>query len=77
MLFNRVYWKLCNNFRLHVGNNQRQLLMVYQQQPVRYYADVPDHVKVVLPALSPTMETGTIVSWQKKEGIFYYMKKYI
>ncbi|XP_043477301.1 dihydrolipoyllysine-residue acetyltransferase component of pyruvate dehydrogenase complex, mitochondrial isoform X2 [Leptopilina heterotoma] len=54
--------------RLHVGNNQRQLLMVYQQQPVRYYADFPDHVKVVLPALSPTMETGTIVSWQKKEG---------
>ncbi|KAK1125684.1 hypothetical protein K0M31_005233 [Melipona bicolor] len=35
---------------------------------LRYYADYPDHVKVQLPALSPTMETGTIVSWHKKEG---------
>lgn len=54
--------------RLQVGNNQRPLLMLWRQQPVRYYADFPDHVKVVLPALSPTMDTGTIVSWQKKEG---------
>lgn len=29
---------------------------------------LPSHVKVVLPALSPTMESGTIISWQKKEG---------
>jgi pyruvate dehydrogenase E2 component (dihydrolipoamide acetyltransferase) len=32
------------------------------------YADVPDHIKVLLPALSPTMEMGTIVSWEKKVG---------
>ncbi|XP_050448766.1 dihydrolipoyllysine-residue acetyltransferase component of pyruvate dehydrogenase complex, mitochondrial [Cataglyphis hispanica] len=38
------------------------------QQQFRFYADYPDHFKVPLPALSPTMETGTIVSWQKKEG---------
>ncbi|XP_014236797.1 dihydrolipoyllysine-residue acetyltransferase component of pyruvate dehydrogenase complex, mitochondrial isoform X2 [Trichogramma pretiosum] len=38
------------------------------QQSIRYYADYPDHIKVPLPALSPTMETGTIISWQKKEG---------
>lgn len=38
------------------------------KQQLRFYADYPDHVKVQLPALSPTMETGTIVSWQKKEG---------
>lgn len=25
-------------------------------------------MKVTLPALSPTMELGTIVSWEKKEG---------
>ncbi|KAJ8683200.1 hypothetical protein QAD02_018992 [Eretmocerus hayati] len=37
-------------------------------QSIRYYADYPNHVKVALPALSPTMETGTIISWQKKEG---------
>lgn len=35
---------------------------------IRFYADLPDHLKVPLPALSPTMETGTIVSWAKKEG---------
>ncbi|KAG7198719.1 hypothetical protein KM043_001710 [Ampulex compressa] len=38
------------------------------RQQLRFYADYPDHIKVQLPALSPTMETGTIVSWQKKEG---------
>ncbi|XP_023229512.1 dihydrolipoyllysine-residue acetyltransferase component of pyruvate dehydrogenase complex, mitochondrial-like [Centruroides sculpturatus] len=31
-------------------------------------ADLPPHHKVSLPALSPTMEMGTIVSWEKKEG---------
>ncbi|OQR79322.1 dihydrolipoyllysine-residue acetyltransferase component of pyruvate dehydrogenase complex [Tropilaelaps mercedesae] len=30
--------------------------------------DLPSHIKVTLPALSPTMEMGTIVSWDKKEG---------
>ncbi|KAG8229871.1 hypothetical protein J437_LFUL008261 [Ladona fulva] len=37
----------------------------------RYYAsdsDFPAHNKVLLPALSPTMEKGTIISWEKKEG---------
>jgi pyruvate dehydrogenase E2 component (dihydrolipoamide acetyltransferase) len=29
---------------------------------------LPSHIKVNLPALSPTMESGTVVSWQKKEG---------
>lgn len=29
---------------------------------------LPSHTKVTLPALSPTMELGTIVSWEKKEG---------
>ncbi|KAF6208547.1 hypothetical protein GE061_017005 [Apolygus lucorum] len=35
---------------------------------VRFYADYPSHIRVPLPALSPTMEMGTIVSWAKKEG---------
>lgn len=29
---------------------------------------LPSHHRVPLPALSPTMEMGTIVSWEKKEG---------
>lgn len=33
-----------------------------------YSSDLPPHTKVVLPALSPTMEAGSIVSWEKKEG---------
>lgn len=34
----------------------------------RGFADYPPHFTVAIPALSPTMETGTIVSWEKKEG---------
>ncbi|XP_063537059.1 dihydrolipoyllysine-residue acetyltransferase component of pyruvate dehydrogenase complex, mitochondrial isoform X2 [Cydia strobilella] len=35
---------------------------------LRHYSDLPSHSKVNLPALSPTMESGSIVSWEKKEG---------
>lgn len=31
-------------------------------------SNLPSHIKVNLPALSPTMEMGTIVSWEKQEG---------
>ena len=34
----------------------------------RYATDYPAHTRVLLPALSPTMELGTIISWEKKEG---------
>ncbi|KAE9553063.1 hypothetical protein FO519_003743 [Halicephalobus sp. NKZ332] len=37
-------------------------------QVLRFFASLPPHKQVKLPALSPTMESGTIVSWQKKEG---------
>ena len=30
--------------------------------------DLPEHKVVGMPNLSPTMETGTIISWMKKEG---------
>lgn len=53
--------------RIQVRDNLRFMVIPWQQQ-LRFYADYPDHIKVQLPALSPTMETGTIVSWQKKEG---------
>ena len=33
-----------------------------------YSSSFPPHVKLTLPALSPTMETGTIVRWEVKEG---------
>ncbi|XP_059912957.1 dihydrolipoyllysine-residue acetyltransferase component of pyruvate dehydrogenase complex, mitochondrial [Gadus macrocephalus] len=36
-------------------------------QTKRFYS-LPPHQKVELPALSPTMATGTIARWEKKEG---------
>ena len=30
--------------------------------------DLPEHSTVTLPALSPTMESGTIIKWEKEEG---------
>ena len=35
---------------------------------LRGYADYPSHIKIGLPDLCPTLEQGTIVSWEKKEG---------
>nr|XP_022916852.1 dihydrolipoyllysine-residue acetyltransferase component of pyruvate dehydrogenase complex, mitochondrial isoform X1 [Onthophagus taurus] len=40
----------------------------WEPRLARFYADYPTHIKVSLPALSPTMEEGTIISWAKKEG---------
>jgi len=34
----------------------------------RNYSSLPEHELVRLPNLSPTMEVGTIVSWEKEEG---------
>lgn len=57
----------CLVFRIQVHSSLRLTVTPWNQQ-LRFYADYPDHVQVQLPALSPTMETGTIVSWHKKEG---------
>lgn len=34
----------------------------------RALSTLPDHKLVYMPALSPTMEVGTIQEWKKKEG---------
>ncbi|KAI1893491.1 hypothetical protein AGOR_G00124270 [Albula goreensis] len=39
----------------------------YCYQNKRFYS-LPPHQKVELPALSPTMQMGTIARWEKKEG---------
>ena len=36
--------------------------------PLRLFSSHPPHILVSLPALSPTMEMGSIVTWEKKEG---------
>nr|CAG4642628.1 EOG090X08YX [Evadne anonyx] len=41
----------------------------FHSTAARYAAgSLPEHRRVALPALSPTMESGTIISWEKKEG---------
>merc|ERR1712013_697629 len=35
---------------------------------MRTFSSLPPHITVALPALSPTMEMGSIVTWEKKEG---------
>merc|ERR1719264_1430763 len=49
--------------------NATQLLATTSAQTqIRCFSSHPPHVKVTLPALSPTMEMGSIVTWEKKEG---------
>ncbi|XP_043269888.1 dihydrolipoyllysine-residue acetyltransferase component of pyruvate dehydrogenase complex, mitochondrial [Venturia canescens] len=62
-----LHRKLLQRYRSQLTKHQQTTSAPWMQQ-LRYYSDYPDHVKVTLPALSPTMETGTIISWQKKEG---------
>lgn len=45
-----------------------QLQLQQWQQKSFYSSGLPDHYKVALPALSPTMERGTILTWAKNEG---------
>lgn len=48
-------------------SGRKYILPAYSK---RFYSsdNLPSHNKVLLPALSPTMDMGTIVSWAKKEG---------
>lgn len=34
----------------------------------RFMSSLPPHIKVQMPALSPTMTSGTLSKWLKKEG---------
>jgi len=35
---------------------------------LRLMSSLPDYTELPMPALSPTMEVGTIAKWQKNEG---------
>ncbi|VEN45517.1 unnamed protein product [Callosobruchus maculatus] len=54
------------------GGYNNQILAKWmgpEETLIRFYSsNFPAHTKVALPALSPTMESGTIISWEKKEG---------
>ena len=53
--------------KLHL-NHSNQLTMFSLNKVRLYSSTYPSHVLIKLPALSPTMEMGTIISWSKKEG---------
>uniref|UniRef100_A0A0N5BYC3 Acetyltransferase component of pyruvate dehydrogenase complex n=1 Tax=Strongyloides papillosus TaxID=174720 RepID=A0A0N5BYC3_STREA len=53
-----------NGILKNIKTPEKNLVQMARQ----YCSDLPSHNLVKLPALSPTMETGTIASWQKKEG---------
>lgn len=46
-----------------INNIRQQLFIRYASS-----SSLPSHKKITLPALSPTMETGTLRSWSKQEG---------
>uniref|UniRef100_A0AAY4CPQ6 Acetyltransferase component of pyruvate dehydrogenase complex n=1 Tax=Denticeps clupeoides TaxID=299321 RepID=A0AAY4CPQ6_9TELE len=48
-------------------SSRQACLPQWGRQAARFYS-VPPHQKVQLPALSPTMQMGTIARWEKKEG---------
>jgi pyruvate dehydrogenase E2 component (dihydrolipoamide acetyltransferase) len=60
--------RLVQEIRLPCSTGRTGVLAPGGRRSVRWYSSYPDHVKVTLPALSPTMEMGTIISWEKKEG---------
>lgn len=62
-----------NNFLVYLifrqGNfNFLEPSSTQSKMDLRFYSNYPNHYKISLPALSPTMENGTIISWEKKEG---------
>jgi len=58
--------KIESNIHTHVDKNFLRVSPALLAR--RQFSDYPPHMRVALPALSPTMELGTIVSWEKKEG---------
>jgi len=59
-----------NRFDSSSSLKRNCLITIRTEQSFRYAssANLPTHKKIALPALSPTMETGTLRSWSKKEG---------
>lgn len=68
LYFKPIYLNKLYCFRVLSAQNKRVSAAPQWTIQIRYYADLPSHSKVNLPALSPTMESGSIINWQKKEG---------
>jgi pyruvate dehydrogenase E2 component (dihydrolipoamide acetyltransferase) len=50
------------------GYSTASIITGLHKTPIRMYASgtLPPHKRVELPALSPTMESGTLISWEKQ-----------
>ncbi|KAL5968992.1 Dihydrolipoyllysine-residue acetyltransferase component of pyruvate dehydrogenase complex mitochondrial [Taenia solium] len=68
--FSKFYQTVPVRIPQSVFANHRILTKLHQSHigSVRYFSSLPRHVVVTLPNLSPTMETGNVVSWAKNEG---------
>ncbi|CAF5021318.1 unnamed protein product, partial [Rotaria magnacalcarata] len=55
---------------MNIRLSKNGIATIGQYQSIRYASSdsLPAHKRVALPALSPTMESGTIRSWAKVEG---------
>ncbi|VDM09875.1 unnamed protein product [Wuchereria bancrofti] len=62
----------CINRFHQAQNSNKQLYRLYSSGMLRLkrlrQLSLPEHRLIQMPALSPTMEHGTIVKWHKKEG---------
>ncbi|XP_017099179.3 dihydrolipoyllysine-residue acetyltransferase component of pyruvate dehydrogenase complex, mitochondrial [Drosophila bipectinata] len=57
-----------HSIRCNLTTSPPKPLTAWSYNFARAYSSLPEHMRVPLPALSPTMERGSIVSWEKKEG---------
>ncbi|XP_072175975.1 dihydrolipoyllysine-residue acetyltransferase component of pyruvate dehydrogenase complex-like [Diadema setosum] len=55
---------------LHSSTLSKPRLLYQLRNPCRFFSseDLPAHFKITLPALSPTMEVGSVVRWEKQVG---------
>jgi len=54
------------NYKTKITNNNNSNVTLLFNRT--YATELPSHVKLGLPALSPTMEVGNISKWKKNEG---------
>ena len=65
---NNNYISIVNSSSNNNNYNQHRHRQFHNSTPVWNKDDYPDHIVVPFPALSPTMEFGTIAKWELSEG---------
>eukprot|EP01102_Stenamoeba_stenopodia_P013671 TRINITY_DN446_c0_g4_i1.p1 TRINITY_DN446_c0_g4~~TRINITY_DN446_c0_g4_i1.p1 ORF type:complete len:532 (+),score=169.30 TRINITY_DN446_c0_g4_i1:215-1810(+) len=68
----RSYWTAAPSVNPIVEASRKSVCvhraLSHKKMVFRTFSSLPSHQKISMPALSPTMEKGNIVSWSKKEG---------